>query len=181
YYNHRQVTDSGAQGEQLLAAYDKMGNPAAAARPLDDLAASRFAGYRAVAKLNQANLLLQKNDLKGAAAKFGEVAGDSSVAEPMRDFALVRQTSIEFDSLKPQTIVDRLRPLSAKGNPWFGSAGEMVAAAYLQMNRRDLAATLYGQIAADDNAPASIRQRAGQMAAMLSVGAAAPSPEKKAS
>ena len=48
------------------------------------------------------------------------------------------------------------------------------------MNRRDLAGTLFGQMARDENVPATIRQRAVQMAGVLGVDAVDQTEEKKA-
>ena len=121
--------------------------------------------------MSQADVLLQKNDLRGAAAKFAAVANDASIGQPFRDLALVRQTSAEFDTIKPDVVVSRLRGLAVKGNPWFGSAGEMVAVSYLKMGRRDLAGTLYGQIAREPDVAETVRQRAVQMAGVLGVDA----------
>ena len=83
----------------------------------------------------------------------------------------MRQTSAEFDTLKPDVVVARLRGLAVKGTPWFGSAGEMVAVSYLKMNRRDLAATLYSQIASDPGTAETMRVRAVQMSGVLGVDA----------
>jgi len=179
YWQHYQQQRAGSEGEKLLAAYDQLAanKDAQAAPTLTELGASRSPGYRAAAKFSQADVLLKKNDLKGAAARFAEVAADNSIAQPFRDLALIRQTSAEYDSLKPQVVVDRLRPLAQKGNPWFGSAGALVAIAYLQMNRPELARTLFNQMSADENVPQSIRDRAVQMASTLGASA---NQEKKA-
>lgn len=168
---------AGVEGEQLQSAYDQItaGQTPQANATLTDLAGSRRDGYRALAKLAQGDLLLQRNDTKGAAAKFAAIAADTSLAQPFRDLATVRQTTIEFDGLPPQTVIERLRPLAAPGAPWFGSAGELTAIAYLRQNRRDLAGRLFGQIARADDVPASIRQRAVQMASSMGADAA-PTP-----
>ena len=173
YWQHRREVAAGEQGETLQTAFDALGReqPARAAKPLADLAASGNGGYAALARFTQADILLQKPDLKGAAAKFAEIANDGSVAQPFRDLALVRQTSAEFDTLKPQVVVERLRPLAVAGNAWFGSAGEMVAVAYLRMNRTDLAGAMFGKIARDNDVPETIRQRAVQMAGAVGVDA----------
>lgn len=178
YWQHYQEQRVGNEGEKLLASYDQLaGNKDAQAAPaLAELATSHSPGYRATAKFSQADVLLKKNDLKGAAAKFAEIVADGSVGQPFRDLALIRQTSAEYDSLKPQVVVDRLRPLAQKGNPWFGSAGELVAIAYIQMNRPELARTLFDQMSNDDGVPQSIRDRAVQMASTLGASA----QEKKA-
>lgn len=176
YWQHHVREQAGIEGERLQDAYDALvqKNPATAAAPLAALTNSRSDGYRALARFTQADLLLQKDDLRGAAAIFAKIAADGSVGKPFRDLALVRQTSAEYDTLKPQVVVERLRPLAVPGSPWFGSAGEMVALAQLRQNRRDLAATLFGQIGRDDQVPQTIRQRAVQMAGVLGVDAVAP-------
>src|SRR3546814_20762034 len=71
------------------------------------LAASEIDGYRAIARFTDADILLQKNDLKGAAAKFASIAQDQSLAESFRDLALIRQTAAEYDSLKPDVVISR--------------------------------------------------------------------------
>ncbi|MGR6327466.1 tetratricopeptide repeat protein [Sphingomonas sp. XXL09] len=169
YWQHRRSMAAGVEGEKLQTAFDSLAadQPAKAGPALSELAGSSHDGYRALAKFTQGDILLQKNDLKSAAAKFAEVANDNGVAQPFRDLALVRQTSAEFDTLKPQVVIERLRPLAVAGNPWFGSAGEMVAIAYINSGRRDLAATLFSQIAKGQDVPESLRQRAVQMASVL--------------
>jgi hypothetical protein len=182
YWDYHKTEVAGEQGEKLQTVYDDLAaqKVGSAETLLTDLAGSNIAGYRTLAIFNQADLLLQKDDLKGAAAKYGAVAGDSSIGQPLRDLALIRQTAAEYDTLKPDVVVNRLRSLAVKGNPWFGSAGELVATAYLQMNKPDLAAPLFRQIAADETVPETIRQRAVQIAGTMGADAVGPVEEKKA-
>src|SRR3546814_17020434 len=74
-------------------------------------------------------------DNKAAIAQYKAIAADTRLAPPFRDLALIRQTALEFDTLQPQEVVDRLKPLATEGNPWFGSAGEMVAIAYMTLRK----------------------------------------------
>jgi hypothetical protein len=173
YWQHRQEVKAGEDGEKLQKAYASLGanRPAEANKPLDELATGSTPGYRALAQFTQADVLLQRNDLKGAAAKFAAIAGNEDFAPAFRDLALIRQTMAEYDTLQPQQVIDRLRPMTAPGHPYLGSAGEMVAAAHLRAGRRDLAGRLFGQVAQDENVPGSIRQRAVQMAGLLGVDA----------
>ncbi|WP_254604796.1 tetratricopeptide repeat protein [Sphingomonas bacterium] len=182
FWQHRREAAAGSQGEQLTQAYDALGNRqfGAAMPPLAALAGSNRDGYRAMATFSQADILLQQNNAAGAAAKFAGLASDASLAKPFRDLALIRQTAAEYDRLKPQVIVERLRPLAVAGSPWLGSAGELLAAAYLREGRRDLAATLFGQMAQGDDVPPTLRQRAVQMAGVLGVDTATPDGEAKA-
>ena len=76
-----------------------------------------------------------------------------------------------FDALKPQQVVDRLKPLAVEGAPWFGSAGELVAIAYMKMRKPELAGPMFAAMAKDENVPQSIRSRARQMAGLLGIDA----------
>ena len=174
YWQHRGEQQRGAEGEQLQAALEDFSNGRTrqAGTELTPLERAGGNGTRASARLAQAELLLQKSDVKGAAARFAAIADDAALGQPFRDYATLRRTAIEYDTLPPQQIVERLRPLTTPASPWFGSAGEMTAIAYLRQNRRDLAGKLFGQVARTDGVPDSIRQRAVQMAGLLGVDAA---------
>lgn len=180
----RQLDHSGAEkeGERYNAALTALtSNEASKAEPeLAKLATEGEPGYRALAQLAQADLLIERKDVKGAAARLSAVAGDTNLPQPFRDQALIRQTSLEYDSLKPEVVIDRLKGLAVPESAWFGTAGEMVAAAYLKQGKRDLAGKLYAQIATTKSAvPDSIRDRTRQMAGVLGVDAVDQSEEKK--
>lgn len=177
WWQHHSEQTAGVEGEQLSSAYDQLtaGQDKQAGATLATLAASRGDGYRALARLAAADALLGKKDVRGAAAGYAAVAADGSVGQPFRDLALIRQTFAEYDTLPTQTVVERLRPLTTPDNPWFGTAGELTAIAYLRENRRDLAGRLFGQVARAPDVPETIRQRAVQMASLMGVDAA-PNP-----
>lgn len=175
FWQHRQREAAGVEGEQVQAAFDALGNgqPDQAGKTLAPIAASGRDGYKALALMTQADILLSKKQDKAAAAKFASIAADGSIAQPFRDLALIRQTVAEYDTLKPQVVIERLRPLAVPGNAYFGSAGELVAIAYLDSGRKDLAGHLFSQLAQSDTVPDSIRQRAVQMAGSMGVDASA--------
>lgn len=181
FWQNQQQKNAARLSEEYTSVTEKLvgGDTKAAEKALADLAKSGSAGYRPLSKFLQADLLLQKQDLKGAAAKFAEVATDSAVAKPLRDLALIRQTSAEYDTLKPDVVIARLKPLAVKGEPWFGSAGEMVAIAYLQQGKNDLAGALYSQMARDKDVPQSLRDRSTQIAGALGIDAVDQTEEKK--
>lgn len=181
FWQNHQQTQAGAEGAKLLDSFDLLGkgDTAAASKSLADLSGSSRAGYRALAKYVQADLALQKQDLKSAAAIFAAVAGDASLPSAFRDLALIRQTSAEFDKLQPSVVLARMKPLAVKGAPWFGSAGELLGIAYLQAGQRDAAAKLFATIAEDENTPETLRTRAAQMAGSLKAGPNKPQEDAK--
>jgi hypothetical protein len=131
------------------------------------LAADGTPGYKAAAMMTQAALIAQKGDLKGAAAAYAAVGADDSLAQPYRDLAVIRQTALELDTLPPAQVIERLKPLAVPGSPWFGTAGEMSAIAYIGMNKPGEAGRLLALIAADKTVPQSLRARAGRLAGSL--------------
>ena len=182
WWTHHSQQRAGVEGEQLAAALDDLtrNQPDKAKVALDALVDSKSAGYRAAARLSLADVAMQKDDLKGAAAAFKAIAEDETLGKPYRDVALIRQTAAEYDTVAPDVVIARLKPLAVPGNPWFGSAGEMVAMAYMKQNKPQLAGPLFAAIGSDPGVPRTIRSRAVQMAGILGIETADPSNESAA-
>ena len=172
YWQHHSTTQSQAVSEEMdkvLSAAAGGGTPDA--KQLDALTNASQPGFRASALLVKAGTAARKGDNKGAIAAYKAMAADNSLDQPYRDLALIRQTVLEFETLQPQQIVDRLKPLAVEGAPWFGSAGELVAIAYMKMRKPELAGPMFAAMAKDPTVPQSIRSRARQMAGLLGIDA----------
>lgn len=167
WQSHR-AGQAGAESEQLAQVLSDVdvGKANAADPRLATLADSSRDGTRALARMTQAGIAAKSAPAAGA-ARYRAIADDAGLPQAVRDLAMIRATMLEFDTLPPQQVVARMQPLAGPGGAWFGSAGELVAAADLKMNRRDLAGPLYAKIAVDTNVPASIRGRAAGMAIVL--------------
>jgi hypothetical protein len=178
WWQQHKVALSQKHVEELAEIFKNIGSgdTAAAPKQLDDLSESSSKAVRATAMFTRAALAIQQNDLKLATAKYREIAGDSSLPQPYRDAALLRQTALEFDSLQPQEIISRLEPLAKPGNPWFGTAGEMTALALLKQNQPAQAAQLFAALAKDRTVPDAIRARSVQIASTLGVDASTALP-----
>lgn len=166
WWQNDRETKRGVEGEKLSGALDDLaaGKNDTAKAQLDKLVGAQSSGVAVSAKLADAALALSKGDSKSATATYAAIAADSKLDQPYRDLALVRQTAAEFDTIKPEDVVTRLKPLAAPGNAWFGSAGEMVGIAYLKMGKNDLAAAMFAAVAKDKGVPESIRERVVQLA-----------------
>ena len=174
-YRNRQAAE---QSEQLHAVFTDIakGNRQTVPQRLGKLEQSHSEVIRASAILTDAALALDTNNRSAAIAKYRELANDDSIAQVYRDVGTIRLTALEFDTLKPEDVVARLEPLAKPGNPWFGSAGEMTALAYLKQGKKAEAGRLFAQVAADQQVPNSIRTRAVQVAGTLGVDASASLP-----
>jgi hypothetical protein len=173
WWEHYQGQKAGERGEQLTLAIDRIegGQIAAGEQLLVPLANSDAAGSRATAQLMQAGLALGQGRKADALKLYAKVSSDTAAPQPLRDLALVREISANFDEMPAQQVIDRLKPLAIPDNPWFGSAGELVGMAYLKLGKNDLAGPLFAAISRDTTVPESLRNRTRQLAGLLGVDA----------
>lgn len=178
YWESREREKAADQSEQLHSAFNNIANGQqnAAERTLTGLETADNDIVRVSAILAEAAIALDKNDRTKAAAKFKQVAADDDLPQAYRDLATIRLTALEFDSLKPEEVIARLEPMAKAGDPFFGSAGEMTGLALLKQNKRAEAGKMFAAVAADRQAPQTIRTRAAQIAGTLGVDASASVP-----
>ncbi|MDE2596454.1 MAG: tetratricopeptide repeat protein [Sphingomonadales bacterium] len=161
------------RGEDMTLALDQVeaGRLDAGMRALEPLTKDGGDGSQAAARMMQGGILLEQGHKDQAARMFAAVSADSNAPQPYRDLASVREVTANFDTMKPEDVIARLKPLAVPGNPWFGSAGELVGMAYVKQGRNDLAGPLFAAVAKEKEAPESVRSRARQMAGLLGVDA----------
>jgi hypothetical protein len=157
------------RSEKLVAAFDRLdaGQFASANDDLTALSADGNSATAISAKLARAGIALRDNRQAEAVKLYESIATDADAPKPYRDLATIRAVAIEFDKLEPQKVVDRLKPLATPGNPWFGSAGELVAMAYMKQGKKELAGPLFAAIAKDEDVPQTLRSRTRQLAGLL--------------
>lgn len=162
-----------AESETLVSALDQIeaGNLDTGAATLDTLIKDSDGGAAAMAQLLKAGIAMEQNKPAEAAKIYAQVAGSSDLPAALRDLATVREVAATYDTRKPEDVIARLKPLAVPGNPYLGSAGEMVAMAYLQQGKRAEAGALFAEIAKDKTSPEGLRSRARQMAGLLGVDA----------
>jgi len=179
YWQNQQEKEAAERSEQLTAVYNDIaaGKFEEAQKELRPLQESGNDTVRSLALLTDSAVALETSDRQTALAKYKILASDESAPDAYRNLALVRSTALEFDTLKPEQVVARLEPLTKPGNPWFGSAGELTAMAYLKQGQKEKAGRLFASIAADKNVPPTMRSRAVQIAGTLGVDASASMPE----
>jgi hypothetical protein len=178
YWQDRQRKQAEAATEQLTLTLQDVGANKMAAAPaqLDALRQADSEGVTALAGLSRAALALQQGNRKLAAATYAEIAANEELAKPFRDLALVRGTALDYDTIKPDEVIARLQPLAVPGQPFFGSAGEMVGMALIAKGQKPAAAQLFAKMAADPAVPDTLRTRAVQVAGTLGFDASASLP-----
>lgn len=175
-WQDRQSAAAGEQSEKLVAAFAKLkaGQTKATEAALAGLKADGAPAYRATAVIQLANMKAEQGDIKGAAAMLAALAADDSADPALRDLALIRQTAIEFDTLRPEMVIARMAPILSQTDPvsaFFPSAAELTALAHYAAGRYKEAGALFARIAQTKDVPPQLQSRAVQMAGMLGVDA----------
>lgn len=173
FWDSRQEAAMEKSSEDLVAAMDQLGagNLDSADSAAATLAAENDAAAGSIAMMLQAGVALQKGDAEEAAELYSQVAEKDGTPPALRDLAMIREVAATFDTRSPDDVIARLGSLAVPGNPYFGSAGELVAMAHLEKGDRAQAGTLFGEIAKSEEVPESLRSRARQMAGLLGVDA----------
>ena len=128
-------------------------------------------GVRTSARLLQAAAALETDEPSRAIELYAQIAADEGAPQGMRDFALLREVTVNFDDREPADVIEKLAPLAQPGTPFFGSAAELTAMAHLEAGNLEEAGQLFAAIAKDEDLPGSLRDRALQMTGQLGVDA----------
>lgn len=175
WWDNRQEAALEQHSEELVRAIDQVGagNLDMAAKTLDPVVADGSGAASAAARMLKGGIAAQNGRTAEAAKLFAAIAADDGAPQAYRDLAAIREVALSFDTMSPEQVVARLKPLAVPGNPWFGSAGELVGLAYLKQDKPDMAGPLFAEIAKDEEVPDTLRARARQMAGLLGVDAIA--------
>ena len=173
WWQSHQRGQAGSQVEELAAIFQDIGAGKTQQAPakLATVAENSSDAVRTTALFTAAALDLQNNNAKAATAKYRSIAEDEGQPEPYRQIALIRQTALEFDQLKPEDVIARMKPFAVPGEPWYGSAGEMTALALIKQGKPAEAGKLLAAIGRDLRVPSAIRGRSVQMASSLGIDA----------
>lgn len=173
FWDSQQEAAMEKDAEVLVSALDQLnvGNLNSADERLAELAGAEKGAASASAGMLRAGIAAQRNRPEEAAKLFAAVAADTSAPQVMRDLAKIREVAVKYDTMPSAEVIAALKPLAVPGNPYFGSAGEMVAHAYLDQGKRAEAGAMFAQIAKDDDVPETLKSRARQMAGVLGVDA----------
>lgn len=168
FWQSSQERELETQSEKLVQAIDELeaGNTDIADSELAALAEGE-GGAAIMATMLRAAIAMEKDDPQAAAALYDKIAANADLPAALRDVATIRSVTARFDELDPQEVIDRVGPIAVPDNPYYGSAGELVAHAYIAQNKTDEAGALLLDLARNQDIPATIRSRARQLAGLM--------------
>ena len=138
-----------------------------AAEEFAALAESADSGYRMLARLRQAALLVELGDNDDAITLYDELAADRGVDGVYRDLATLLSVTNQADDGDPGTLIERLDDLTRDGNPWRFSAKELTGVIAIRAGDNARARELFTDLSGDLDAPAGVRARAAELLAAL--------------
>jgi hypothetical protein len=98
---------------------------------------------------------------------FEQLANDESSDPLFRDVTVVHWAYAGLDDADPAKMTERLKPLTAKDNPWRYMALELSALYAERGQRRADAIQILTDLEKDKDAPQGVRGRAKELLAVL--------------
>lgn len=133
YQIHKSMQESerAEQAAQLDAADDaaRLGHPEKAIELLTALEAKANPGYRTLARLRHASLLIDGGKSAEARPLLKAISADDKALRAYRDLAVILDALCGLDTDDPKAIRDALAPLTDAGQPWRHTALELSALA----------------------------------------------------
>ncbi|RJF78841.1 tetratricopeptide repeat protein [Rhodopseudomonas palustris] len=139
---------------------------AEAEEAFNKIAATAPAGYRNLARLRAAAEAAAR-DPQQAVKLYEAIAADRSVPAQDRDLATLRIGQLLVDTTAYNDMVQRLEPISGPGAIYRHTAREMLALSAWRANNVEATRQWIEQINLDPETPASLRNRAEVMQALL--------------
>jgi len=124
-------------------------------------------GYAVLASFEEAALLAKSGDRKAAIAAYDRIAAASGFDPSFRELAVLLSVMQSMPESDPHSTIERLAPLTARGNSWRPTALDLTALARFGSGDKSGALDLYKSLADDLTAPPGLRARAAEMAAAL--------------
>ena len=167
WWNSSQKAEREVVSEELIRGIDQVEGNANASETLATVEADGGPAQQAAAIMLRASAAQRQGNNAEAIKLFDQVAAMGDAPAALRDGATIRAVAAGYDTMQPSDVIQRLAPLAKPGNPWFASAAEMSAHAYLAQGKPNQAGPLLVAIAQDDTLPNTIRQRTRQLAGSL--------------
>jgi len=169
YWDNSVKSAAALRSEKAMIALDKLqaGQFDAAAADFEALTKEGPDASRTLAAMNLAAIAAEQGKIGDAAKRFAAISADPKAPKLYRDLATVREVTLRYDSMKPDEVIAKLKPIAVPGNAYFGSAGELLGMAYLDAGKPDVGGALLAQVGQDKNVPQSVRVRVRQIASGL--------------
>ena len=168
YWRNKQAEQFGAQFT-AAAQLAEQGKHDEAEKAFAAIAEKGTTGYRALSRLREAAEIEQR-DPKAAVAAYDDVARNSSIGQPLQDFAALRAGMLLVDSAPLAELDRRLAPLATGTGPFRHSARELLAVAAWKAGDIPAMRKWIKMVHDDPESPPALRQRVDILTAITPEG-----------
>mgnify|MGYP001297655060 CR=1 FL=1 len=130
---------------------------------LSNLYNSSTSGYRSLAKLQHASILVKNNKLDEAIIIYMDLINDEKSNQIYRDLARYFIVIHSFDTAKDSELKENLSYLLNEGNPWYYSARELEGFRLLKLGNYIDSKAIFFSLSEDIEVPSGIRMRSAEM------------------
>tara|TARA_Y100001970_G_scaffold279303_1_gene386399 strand:- start:813 stop:1460 length:648 start_codon:yes stop_codon:yes gene_type:complete len=134
---------------------------------LYNLYISSTSGYRALAMLQHASVLIKNNKTNDAIEIYRDLVEDGKSDIIFRDLARYLIVIHTFDFAKDVEIKEQLSYLLDKENPWYYSASEIEGFRLIRQGKYNEAEDIFLSLSDDIETPSGIRIRSAEIIAKL--------------
>ena len=168
YQQSEREADSLRFGQALQLTQE--GRHAEAAAAFAELGDGATAGYRTLARFQEASALARAGDSAAAVAVYDGIASDGGAEDALRDLARLLAVMRLLDIAGADELDARLAPLLGEEAVWRYSARELSGLVARKRGEVAEAREIFSALAADPEAPTGMRARAAEMFAVLGGG-----------
>ena len=169
YWHAQEVEKSSREMEAIGDLLRNAGSEKQATERLAKLATSGSGGYTTLAKLQEAALIAQSGDIKGAVTLY-QAAANGERSPLFRDFAIVRAGVFLVEIETYANVSKTLAPVATGGGPWAVQAKELLGYSAWRGGQADDARKFYEDIEKTDGAPDGVKRRSKEMLALIRSG-----------
>lgn len=166
-YVHGQAARAGAQFVEITQLFSEK-KEQDAIRGLEQIAKDGPAGYGQLAKLRLAAQARKDGKADVAISHYEALANDSGADEILRSFAQLQIAALKVDTAPWTETQNRLNDLVKEESHWKYSARELMGLAAFKAGKYDQARQAFTELMAGPDTPATIRQRAQIVMALVS-------------
>ncbi len=168
WWENKKAGESGTAFENALT-LAQAGKHDDAEAAFAKLAADGTAGYRSLARLQQAAELAQ-TDKNAAVKAYDDIAADKSVGQAIQDLAALRSGFLLVDSAPYSEMQQRLEPLTGADKTFRHSARELLALSAWKSGDMTAARQWTDMIITDPQSPQGSRSRAEVLSELIAAG-----------
>lgn len=141
-----------------------------ALKQLAQIADDASSGYKTLALFSEASIKYKSGDKSGAVAAYDKLSNTGGIDSMYRELATIDSVSIQMDmeNANLDGLSKRLQPLTETGRPWRFSALELQGLIAMQQGDKEKAKNIFARIAADMNAPTTMKMRVQRVSTVLS-------------